>query len=61
MDERQVRWVGAAIGDELARDGVHLTREREYEIGDAATRACINWMVQAAKAGLIESVDGREP
>lgn len=53
QDERQIKWVAAAIADELAKDGVHLTADRLHEIGSAATSACINWLVAAKKEGMI--------
>lgn len=63
MDQRQVAFVAAAVGDELKRDGVELPPERLTRVAELATKAALTWMIGAAKEGMIDSVhvDGEDP
>lgn len=63
MDQRQVSWVAAALKDELERDGVILPPERLQQTAEVAVKATINWMIGAAKEGMIDAVhvDSEEP
>lgn len=63
MDQRQVSFVAAAIGDELRKDGVTLPPERLSYVGEIATKAAVTWMIGAAKEGMIDAVhvDSEDP
>lgn len=63
MDQRQVSFVAAAIGDELRKDSVTLPPERLAKVAEIATKAAVTWMIGAAKEGMIDSVhvDSEDP
>lgn len=63
MDQRQVSWVATALKDELARDGVVLPPERLQQTAEVVVKATINWMIGAAKEGMIDAVhvDSKDP
>ena len=63
MDQRQVSFVAAAINDELQKDGVDLPPERLNRVAELATKAALNWMIGAAREGMIDAVhvDSEDP
>lgn len=55
--------MAAAVGDELKVDGVELPPERLTRVAEQAVKATLNWMIGAAKEGMIDAVhvDSEDP